>query len=1168
MRHLRLFVICSVAIALSSCYKDDISIEPEVDALLPIELYGRIEQVPTTRVNDDGFCDGDGVGIYVVNYNGELAGTMLDSGNQADNVKFVYNEPNNKWTPTYPIYYYNKTTMVDIIGYYPYGNISSVKDYSFEVHKDQSISTDGAMSNYEASDFLWGKAEGILPTTNRIEIKFYHSMAGVQIALVEGESWGDGEWAQVEKSALVTNTKRKATIDIETGEVTASGDMPSTGTIPYVNDGNFRAIVVPQTVTAGIAMFSLTVDGIPYVYRYRDNDAFADFEYESGKLHKFTIEVSKKGGDGLEFKLVDSSITDWESETISHDGVAREYVVINVPQASTVSDESSLKIAIEETGKDYTKIKNLKVTGEINVCDFYFMRDEMTMLTSVNLEDVVITEGHISGFGSGAGWSTADYIPPFAFNGKTMLRRVILPKSLKGIKDSAFSGSGITGAIYIPDCVTYLGDYSFGGCSELTSINLPRSLEYLGNGVFQRCYKINWDSFSLPNTLKTIGEYVFCSSVDYRAESYPSGQLVLPESLEMLGRGSFYLCNFTGPLVIPDMIKVVPSDCFSGCKFTGSLKLPNGLTKIESSAFSSCDFTGELVIPESVISIGENAFFGCDKFSGKLILPDGLLELGRYAFGYTGFEGEVEIPSEIMVVESSLFERSENIKSVILHSGIIEVENGAFSGCIQLQNVICKAKNPPTIHSGSFTSAYPIQVEVPEASLQKYQQADGWKDLMPSVYRDFNITVDTVRALNAQYEKKAIVKAQSGMEWSVSYKPDWVTVTPSSGTGKVEVTISIDGLEKGLGNRADSIVIKPIEYDYNKVMYVEQYDCNYDDGAIITNQTATVGNGVSLVFMGDCFDAKDIADGYYKEIMDEAINHFFAIEPYTTYKEYFNVYTVVGHSPDSGLPMTYSVNQESRFESQFAYGDKGFQFKFNSDKCFEYACKIPNITKENINKTLVVLIENSNVYGGITKMWSDNSAIAVCPIIRNDYPFDFRGIIQHEAGGHGFGKLADEYVYTGNFIDMCGCEEGHTQELNNGQNLGWYQNLSLKPNIYDVPWSHMIFDSQFSNYVDMYEGGFFHARGVFRSEPNSCMNNNVPYYSAISRQEIVKRIMEYAGEEYTFEKFKSKDKSVMGPVTGGTSTFSTRSVPSSTNNAVNTSHNKPEIMGDKPMLNF
>ena len=78
--------------------------------------------------------------------------------------------------------------------------------------------------------------------------------------------------------------------------------------------------------------------------------------------------------------------------------------------------------------------------------------------------------------------------------------------------------------------------------------------------------------------------------------------------------------------------------------------------------------------------------------------------------------------------------------------------------------------------------------------------------------------------------------------------------------------------------------------------------------------------------------------------------------------------------------------------------------------------------------------------------------------------------------------------------------------------------------LFNVAWSHLIFDPRYSDIVDMFEGGYMHSRGVFRSEQNSCMNNNIPYYNTISREAIVKRIKRYAGETYTFEDFVSNDK--------------------------------------------
>ena len=76
--------------------------------------------------------------------------------------------------------------------------------------------------------------------------------------------------------------------------------------------------------------------------------------------------MSKKDISGIECKLVSEDITPWESETISHNGTAREYVIIRVPESST------LRAAIEESGKNYERIVNLKIEGSLNEEDFSF----------------------------------------------------------------------------------------------------------------------------------------------------------------------------------------------------------------------------------------------------------------------------------------------------------------------------------------------------------------------------------------------------------------------------------------------------------------------------------------------------------------------------------------------------------------------------------------------------------------------------------------------------------------------------------------------------------------------------------------------------------------------------------------------------------------------------
>ena len=168
-------------------------------------------------------------------------------------------------------------------------------------------------------------------------------------------------------------------------------------------------------------------------------------------------------------------------------------------------------------------------------------------------------------------------------------------------------------------------------------------------------------------------------------------------------------------------------------------------------------------------------------------------------------------------------------------------------------------------------------------------------------------------------------------------------------------------------------------------------------------------------------------------------------------------------------------------------------------------------------------------------MWESGAAIAFCPLSTYEYPFDMRGVVQHEAGGHGFGKLGDEYIYHNAFIDACGCTCcPHADELRAYLAMGWYENLSLTGKMHSVGWSHLIYDDRYSDIVDIFEGGYMHSRGVFRSEQNSCMNNDIPYYSTISRQSIVKRIKRYAGETFSFEDFVKNDKRDVATATRST----------------------------------
>ena len=1115
-------------------------------------IEGNIDQRDNTRVDDSGFCAGDVVGIYLVNYDGDTPGTLLLEDNQADNVKFTLAE-DGIWDSEYDIYYKDDDTKVDFFGYYPYAQPSSIEAYPFEVAKDQTKEAEhGQMAAYEASDFLWAKAENITPTENRVAMRFQHKMSSIRVRLVQGDGWADeAEFDAVKKEVLVSKTIRKSTIDLATGEVTPTGDVPLDGIIPVKDGDAFRAIVVPQSVAAGENVLVITIDGHPRFFARNEVT-----EYLPGKITTFDLKIKKTANTGdYELELVGFSIMDWEADNVSHQDDAREYVVVHCPIAGQLE-----RTIVDRLEMDVTAIKNLKLTGSINADDYAFMYDKMTSLMRLNLKEV---ESYWQGK-----YRTGN------LSGKTTLIKCVLPDKLEIL--GGFSNTSLTGTLIIPEGVKYVDGFEN---TKISNVQFPSTLEEIGYAAFAGCSALMCE-LSLPHSLKRIGDSAF-------KESAIRGNLILPEGLEYIGSDAFCWCySLTGSLVIPNGIKAIPSThgwgTFRGCGFNGNLTLPMGLTEIQSSAFADTKFKGELNIPSTVTIIGSEAF-AATEFNGTLILPKELIVLGSGAFLQCWrLSGVVEIPENIIAIPSNLFYSCKNIEGIVLHKDVEVIESQAFANCYYISSIVSKAKNPPVVDASCFNGVAKdnFVVEVPEESVKKYQFASGWDEFKRiEAHREFSISRNLLRTLNAEHSKTFLVRALADEEWSVESCPDWVTVTPSSGVGKTEVTVTVNemtatdvdsftvetltnswgGVETTTHDgRKGEIVFLLNDKDYRSRMTVEQYDYEYSDGDMITHQTASVGNGVNIVLMGDCFDAKDIAEGKYLKAMQDAYTYFFDIEPYLTYKDYFNVYAVVGMSADSGMG-TVNTIREARFGSQYTLNE-GVSPDFET--VFAGACVAP--INDNVATTLVILVENSNEYSGLCYMYGDGSAVAVVPMSTDPAPYDFRGLIHHEAGGHGFGKLADEYIYHNAFIQSCNCPCcGHVDDVNRMKSYGFYTNISLTGSMQEVPWSHMIYDPQYSNVVDVYEGAYMHTRGVWRSEATSCMNNNIPYYNAISRESMVKRIMKYAGEEYSYEAFKALDHESL-PSTATTRAWEWDGLNFGTSSQFD--QRPPKFMGEKPVF--
>ncbi|MDE6569428.1 MAG: hypothetical protein K2K43_02245 [Alistipes sp.] len=297
----------------------------------------------------------------------------------------------------------------------------------------------------------------------------------------------------------------------------------------------------------------------------------------------------------------------------------------------------------------------------------------------------------------------------------------------------------------------------------------------------------------------------------------------------------------------------------------------------------------------------------------------------------------------------------------------------------------------------------------------------------------------------------------------------------------------------------------------------------YADGQTATWQMESAGAPmpVHLVFTGDGFIAEDYTEGgAFDQAVETAINAFFSVEPYKSYRSYFRVSTVAAHSEERGATVEKAmtgcpVQKRNTVFSCVLEGGNSTGITCNAEKVFTYAKKVQGVTEEVLKNTTVFVIINLDVYAGTCIMYNNGKSVSMCPTGRKS----FGEVVSHEGGGHGFGRLLDEYRY---YNETLPASESSQITAWRGLDPYYGYNVSLTNDPNKAHWSHYLSRAGYEA-VGFYEGACLYERGIWRPEYNSCMNNNIPYYNAPSREAIVRRICRASGTAFDLEKFVQND---------------------------------------------
>ena len=254
----RFFVASILTVSLLASCQESISTETDFEGVMRISA---VYPGALTKASGNTFEAGDCIGLFVTEYDNDTPRPLQLSGNWANNIACSFD--GDSWNPAMRIFW-GKGKM-DVYGYYPSMGLISVDDQPYFVSLDQSISTAGEMSDYEASDLLWAKAEGVSSEDDvEVQLQFKHIMSKLVVKLVKGPDY-QGVFPD-EGELFVHNLVAGGLVDLARGEVIKDPyATPETIKARQIAPDTFEVILIPQRLSTRRPFLEYIANGVSFL---------------------------------------------------------------------------------------------------------------------------------------------------------------------------------------------------------------------------------------------------------------------------------------------------------------------------------------------------------------------------------------------------------------------------------------------------------------------------------------------------------------------------------------------------------------------------------------------------------------------------------------------------------------------------------------------------------------------------------------------------------------------------------------------------------------------------------------------------------------------------------------------------------------------------------------
>ena len=297
---------------------------------------------------------------------------------------------------------------------------------------------------------------------------------------------------------------------------------------------------------------------------------------------------------------------------------------------------------------------------------------------------------------------------------------------------------------------------------------------------------------------------------------------------------------------------------------------------------------------------------------------------------------------------------------------------------------------------------------------------------------------------------------------------------------------------------------------------------------VVLNQAnASCSNYFNIVILGDGYKKKDLAvGGKFERSARSAMDSFFSIEPYKSFKNRFNVYMVTYESADEGTDIRSSgVEKNTYFGSYCQGGGNTAAYVADTAPVINAVKSAAGSSDAAYYRSIAILLVNTDEQSGSTGypfrdyksgFVNGYASFAIAVLAANSTGTN--GLVKHEAGGHAFGRLADEYYGNGSTASS-----SNKTDLSNWHAKGWYWNVSPNNTSNYYKFTNSAYNSSEVSYI---EGAWGYQYGMYRPTQGGMMQGSTGVFNAPSRHAIYHRIItESEGvNAYSWSKFLDYDQ--------------------------------------------